>query len=71
MGKEGRDLLHERGVNLDCEKRIEEPVPKTKLGYAEHCIPIFSQPELCAVEPREDTENYIPNRAVIRTVNDW
>jgi hypothetical protein len=30
-----KDLLHERGVNLNSEKRIEEPVPETKLGYAE------------------------------------
>jgi hypothetical protein len=66
-----KDLLHERGVNLDNEKRIKEPVTEMKLGYSKSCIAIFGLPELCAIEPREDTENDIPNRAVVNSVNDW
>ena len=66
-----KDLLKEGGVNLDSEERKEEPVPETKLRYPESCIAIFSQPEVCAIEPRDDTENDVSNRAVINTINDW
>ena len=66
-----KDLLGEGGVDLDGEEDIEEPVPETKLRYPESCIPIFSQPEICAIDTREDAENDVSNRAVVNTVNNW